>query len=437
MPRNKAGTDILFVTHRHEVVGGAEKALLEMVSYLATIGLRVHVIVGSEGSFTEELATLGIPYTIIWQPFWAYSSHDRTNFFHPGSNPTVDPTLQTVELINKLRPRLCVTNTIVTPWLAYAAAITGVDHAWIIHELGTAGLDLRYAIGEKQTLRTIDLLSGAIFYNSKTTAQYYDPWIKDNKQVRLIYPGGDNPQPTHIKSPFREAAFKLAAVGQIKPQKGQMDAIKAIRILRDTGQDVQLLIIGHADDPKYTQEIKKYIQKHNLVSHVLLGGYKKNPASYAALADAALVCSTNDSFGRVTVEAMLLGKPVIGARSGGTIEIINNRTTGLFYEPGNPVSLADKINTLLGDPSLVKKMGAKGKKDALKKYSRENRYVEFLSYFKSLPKEKDSLDLSPLISVFRNFRLSIDLLHARESDLEAVKNSSSWKLLQRIRPRVH
>jgi glycosyltransferase involved in cell wall biosynthesis len=59
---------------------------------------------------------------------------------------------------------------------------------------------------------------------------------------------------------------------------------------------------------------------------------------------------------------MLLGRPVIGAQSGATSEIVKEGFNGLLYIPGDPKSLADKIRTLYEDPELATRMGANGKK---------------------------------------------------------------------------
>lgn len=64
------------------------------------------------------------------------------------------------------------------------------------------------------------------------------------------------------------------------------------------------------------------------------------------------MCSRNEAFGRVTVEALKLGKPCIGANSGGTPELIRDGWNGLLYETGSPSSLAEKIEVLYWNKSL-------------------------------------------------------------------------------------
>lgn len=88
-------------------------------------------------------------------------------------------------------------------------------------------------------------------------------------------------------------------------------------------------------------------------------------------ADVALMCSRYEAFARVTVEGMKLGKPVIGARSGGTVEQIHDGFNGLLYTPGNSRELADKIRRLYEHPNAARKMGQNGRQWATERFSQD------------------------------------------------------------------
>jgi glycosyltransferase involved in cell wall biosynthesis len=89
--------------------------------------------------------------------------------------------------------------------------------------------------------------------------------------------------------------------------------------------------------------------------------FTDDPYSYFASSDVALMCSGCEAFGRVTVEAMKFGKPVIGSRAGGTRELIRDGWNGLLYEPGNPEDLAAKISRLSDHRQLLAQMGVNAK----------------------------------------------------------------------------
>ena len=432
MTKKTDRVDILFLTHQYQVIGGAEKALLEMVEYLNGRGLNLHVIVGDKNEFSDALDKINVNYSVMYIPFWAHGGEDPSPFRFTSLNPAVNTTRQMVELIQKINPKLCVTNTIVVPWLAYASALTNTRHAWMIHELGTAGLNLRYAIGEQETLRNIDLLSDIIFFNSQYTSSYYLPYISPRTRTGIVYPGGNTPKPDDIKSPYMPGAIKMILVGQIKPQKGQFDAVRAVREVRDAGMNVHLLLVGKVEDKKYASKMREFIKKHKIEKNVTFTGYMANPASFVKHADIAIVSSTNDAFGRVTVEAMMQEKPVIAAASAGTLEIIKHGKTGLLYKPGDEKDLADNIIELISNGRRRKSIAKRGKLFADDAYNYDSRYKDILNYFESLP-EKTAINLTPLAGSFDDFTSTVAILNHVRWQLNQIVNSRAWRTIQMIR----
>lgn len=67
----------------------------------------------------------------------------------------------------------------------------------------------------------------------------------------------------------------------------------------------------------------------------------RDPYPAMLAADALLVCSRNEAFGRVVVDGMKLGRPVIYRASGGIPEMMRDGVTGLSYTPGSVEELAD------------------------------------------------------------------------------------------------
>lgn len=431
MPKNSP-IDILFLSHQYNILGGGEKALLETIIYTKSKGLRVHVILGDRGTFSETLDNLNIPYSIVFLPHWAHGGEDPSPFHFTSLNPAVNTTLQIYKLIHDLKPKLCITNTIVVPWLGYAASLTGTQHAWMIHELGTAGLNLRYAIGEDQTLRNLVALSDIILFNSKYTASYYQQWLPADMPQAIVYPGGTPPKPVRISNPFRPESVKLIAVAQIRPQKGQFDAVKAVHLLKEAGADPHLILIGLLENKEYCDAMDSYITQNNLTENITFLGHQTNPSSYVAHADIAIVTSANDSFGRVTVESMMLGKPTIAANSAGSTEIISDGIDGILYEPGNEHDLASKIIRLIQSPDLAKLIAEKGRQSTRKRFGEKHRFDELMQHFSSLPRKKTALDLTLLGSSFEDFAHTANLLESERARLETLHSSAAYKVARAL-----
>lgn len=123
------------------------------------------------------------------------------------------------------------------------------------------------------------------------------------------------------------------------------------------GIDAELLLIG-GSGRRFRKALAQQARDFNLEQRVRFIGYVENPIPYIRMADVVLVCSRWEAFGRATVEAMLTGKPIIAtANSGGTTELIHNGKTGLLYEAGDHVELADKIQHLYQSPEEGARLG--------------------------------------------------------------------------------
>jgi glycosyltransferase involved in cell wall biosynthesis len=69
---------------------------------------------------------------------------------------------------------------------------------------------------------------------------------------------------------------------------------------------------------------------------------------------------------------MLSSKPVIAANHGGLTEIVVDNETGLFFEPKNQADLELKLESLINNPDLRNRFGAKGLARVKQKFSTEN-----------------------------------------------------------------
>jgi glycosyltransferase involved in cell wall biosynthesis len=89
-----------------------------------------------------------------------------------------------------------------------------------------------------------------------------------------------------------------------------------------------------------------------------LVGFTDDPTESVLTSHVALTCSRMEAFGRATVEAMKLGRPVVGAASGGTLELVRDGWNGLLYTPGDTAALAGRIERLDRDRALLRELAA-------------------------------------------------------------------------------
>lgn len=126
----------------------------------------------------------------------------------------------------------------------------------------------------------------------------------------------------------------LGIVGVIDPAKNQLAAIKAVHELVKRGKLVILNVVGSVSSQPYFETLKDYVLEHGLGDYVDFTGFCKNVGAIFKSIDITLVCSPHEAFGRVTVESMMHGVPVVAYKSAGTVEIIEHEDTGLLYRDG-------------------------------------------------------------------------------------------------------
>lgn len=153
----------------------------------------------------------------------------------------------------------------------------------------------------------------------------------------------------------------VTIIGQIAPWKRQEDAIEALRLLLARGLDTQLWVVG---EPKFREENIAYAERlktmaaaADLAGRVVFTGFRSDIREICRAADLLVLCSDNEPFGRVLIEAMGEGIPVVGTRAGGVPEIVTEGASGLLYEVGDVGALADRIGELIAQPARRLAMG--------------------------------------------------------------------------------
>ena len=87
-------------------------------------------------------------------------------------------------------------------------------------------------------------------------------------------------------------------------------------------------------------------------------GHRDDVDCWLALADVVAMPSRRETFGRVTLETMAAGKPLVASRVGGLAEAVVDHVTGRLVAPDDPQALAEALGALLADPAGVRRMGA-------------------------------------------------------------------------------
>jgi glycosyltransferase involved in cell wall biosynthesis len=241
----------------------------------------------------------------------------------------------------------------VIPTGALAAKLAKVKHIWYLHEFGKEDHGLEFWYGQKRSFKIVNSLSDFCIANSQAVYDYFNRYIQANKLAKIFYacemPATAKPE----RANFTESQqLNLIVTGRIAPGKGQLDAVKAVGLLRKNGIDARLSFQGTADE-NYLAEIKTYIEANGLVDHIHFLPYSSTPQDAVRKADVVLVCSRLEAFGRVTVEAMKLGVPIVATSTAGSLELIGEgNQRGLMYQPGDVDALVNHLISYHSNPEL-------------------------------------------------------------------------------------
>lgn len=157
-------------------------------------------------------------------------------------------------------------------------------------------------------------------------------------------------------------AVVLSVVAQLTPWKGQDDAIRALAKL--LGEPV-LLLAGSAkfagagtqyDNLAYERELHELAAELGVAERVRFLGERSDVAAVLAATDLLLLPSWREAFGRIAVEAMAMGVPVVATDEGGPAEIVREGVDGLLIPPRRPDLWVTELTPLLADADQRRRM---------------------------------------------------------------------------------
>jgi glycosyltransferase involved in cell wall biosynthesis len=255
------------------------------------------------------------------------------------------------------RVEQCPRNQFATPEVCHGCLVERGQHSGALHQVeralagvGSAEYDrlLRQSFQDAEAVLVLNPMTAAMLEAYAKRVRIV-PWGVDPE--RFPWPRTDRDQEASAsRCPGAKVVLFMASVAG-ETIKGFHVAHEACRILRESRSDLELVVTF--DPPGQLDEFTRSV---GWCSQAEL------PMHYQA-ADIVLVPTiAQDALSITSVEAMAAGKPVVGSRIGGLPYTVTDGLTGLLFEPGNPLDLAEKICRLLDAPGLRHSMGLAGRR---------------------------------------------------------------------------
>jgi len=185
--------------------------------------------------------------------------------------------------------------------------------------------------------------------------------------------------------------FTILLPGRLTYWKGQEKFIESLNILIEDYNvtNFQAIILGSDQGRKvYSKKLINLVQRYSLSKKVkFIQHCKEMPLAYS-LADVVVSASIEpEAFGRVSVEAQSMGKPIVASNIGGSKETVVNKKTGYLYKYDDPRELAKSLNTVIQlSPDELKFIGNEGRKNITKKFDVETMCQTNLKEYRKLIK---------------------------------------------------
>lgn len=368
---------LTLVIHHDADLYGADQSLLRAARALKVGGLLPVVVLPYEGPLLERLRAEGLEVHI---------------------GPVGKLTRQRmrpaawVQLIRELRAALRFLDRVVAGrpvGVAYINSVAavggglwarwrGVPTLWHVRELVVS--PRLAAAGFPWLLRA---LGGWCICNSSATRNWLihrQPRLQSRSSVLWNGIEPASPPPVDSVRSFRERLgigpqhTVVTLVGRINRWKGQTVFVEAAALLRaaPAHSETRFLIVGDVADGQhhFREALLAQISAKGLGDRVLWHPFTQDIDVVWAASDVAVVPSIEpEPFGRVAIEAMAHGLPVVAAAHGGLAEIVVDGETGRLVTPGDPQALASALDTLIVDAQARHRMGARGRERQMSEFS--------------------------------------------------------------------
>ena len=154
----------------------------------------------------------------------------------------------------------------------------------------------------------------------------------------------------------------IGNVGMIRPDKGQLQLVKAAPLVFEKHPGARFVIVGQGTGIlKRGINVRNAIDQAGLADKIIMAGYRWDTPNVYAACDMIVIASLHTEASPIVLrEAFASGRPVIATKVGDIPEIVRHRENGLLIEPGDTQALAAAIMEFISDPELAARCALNG-----------------------------------------------------------------------------
>lgn len=207
-----------------------------------------------------------------------------------------------------------------------------------------------------------------------------------SEHIEVIFNGTpkekyDNIDPVLVEDLKKEFDIKADdfVIGCVSRLKSQIHLMQALQYVT---KPVKVIFIGISSNEQFDKIISSYKVPHKIYFKGIIP--MEQTLNYYKIFSIKVLASQMEGLSQSLLESMALGVPVIATNYAGNPDLIKDGENGLMYENNNPQELAEKIELLMNDNSLMEKLSRNGKKTALEDFSIERTVCNYEKFFQGI-----------------------------------------------------
>jgi glycosyltransferase involved in cell wall biosynthesis len=336
---------VLFVDHAH-ALGGAEHSLLLLLRCLNRARV-VPVLACVPGPLRDRALAVGVPCHIL--PL------DRVRGRPLGLLALGRGGWELARLARGVSADLICANTVRSSlYAALASVLSRVPMVWYVRDILTRGL----------YTRVVAQLASAVVAVSRAAASPLPceaTVVPNGLLPDEFLVGADVVAERRRQWGIPAEAPVVGMAGRLRAWKGQADFVRAMRVVADAMPKAKFLIVGGTvfeEGTPYLPTLERLVTSLGLDGKVVFAGHQTDMRGVYGAMDVVIHCSVKpEPFGRVIIEAMAAGRPVVAYAAGGPQEIVVDGETGILVPPGDHEALGRAALMLLADAERRDTMG--------------------------------------------------------------------------------